>query len=302
MRRVTVIASAFAVSSLISAAIASASAASDPTGIWINDTGRGAIEIKPCGNALCGNVVWVKDTADAKGCGKQIIGNVAPVGGGRWDNGWIYSPERGRKYNVELKPLADGTLRVTGYAGLRFLSKTMIWTRAPADLQLCGQPENQIEAKASQPAGAKLDANSAAAASAAGTGSTASADANANSKPAANPQVAIVAPPPAPSPNTTPTDKPAAKAANGDTASPAPGTGASDASKPQSGPPAAASQDAKPDSPQKDEETASADDGAGSELEQKLNGLGLGKVFTKTKSGKCKLDLPWVKLTVDCEH
>jgi uncharacterized protein (DUF2147 family) len=302
MRRVTIIASAFAVSSLIPAAVASASAASDPTGIWINDTGRGAIEIKPCGNALCGNVVWVKDTADAKGCGKQIIGNVAPVGGGLWDNGWIYSPERGRKYNVELKPLANGTLRVTGYAGLRFLSKTMIWTRAPADLQLCGQPENQIDAKASQPAGAKPDTNSTAAAPATGTSATTSADTGANSKPAATPQVAIVTPPPAPKQPTTPTDKPDTKAATGDTASPQPGTSANEAAKAQSAPPAAASKDAKPDSPQKDEETASADDGAGSELEQKLNGLGLGKVFTKTKSGKCKLDLPWVKLTIDCEH
>jgi hypothetical protein len=282
------------------AMVASASAASDPTGIWINDTGRGAIEIKECGNALCGNVVWVKDAADAKGCGKQIIGNVAPVGGGRWDNGWIYSPERGRKYNVELQPLANGTLRVTGYAGLRFLSKTMIWTRAPENLQLCGKTENQIEAKSGQPANAKPDASSTAAATAP------AADPNAaNAKPAPNPQVAVVTPPPAPTPSTTPTDKPAAKAANGDAASPATGTDAKDASKPQSEPPpaAAASKDAKPaDTPQKDEETASADDGSGSDLEQKLNGLGLGKVFTKTKSGKCKLDLPWVKLTIDCEH
>jgi hypothetical protein len=284
------------------AMVASASAASDPTGIWINDTGRGAIEIKQCGNALCGNVVWVKNAADAKGCGKQIIGNVAPVGGGRWDNGWIYSPERGRKYNVELKPLADGTLRVTGYAGLRFLSKTMIWTRAPADLQLCGQAGNQIDAKSGQPAGAKPDANATASAPAAGTNATASADANANSKPAQNPQVAVITPPVS-APSTTPTDKPAAKAPNGDAASPTPGPNANEASKPQSEPPpAAASKDAKPDMPQKDEETASADDGAGSDLEQKLNDLGLGKVFTKTKSGKCKVDLPWVKITVDCER
>lgn len=298
MRRVTVIASAFAVSSLMPAAVASASAASDPTGIWINDTGRGAIEIKACGNALCGNVVWVKDAADAKGCGKQIIGNAAPAGAGLWDNGWIYSPERGRKYNVELKPLADGTLRVTGYAGLKFLSKTMIWTRAPADLQLCGQPQNQIEAKSGQPADAKPDSNSTAAALAAGTTPAASTDA----KPAEPPQVAIVTPPPAPKqPATAPTDKPDTNAANGDTASPQPGTNATESAKPQSAPPAAASKDAKPDASQKDEETASADGGE-SELEQKLNGLGLGKVFTKTKSGKCKLDLPWVKLTVDCDQ
>lgn len=287
MRRVSIIASAFAISCLLPVVAASAASAADPTGIWINDTGRGAIEIKACGNALCGNVVWVKDTGDAKGCGKQIIGNVVPTGGGLWDNGWIYSPERGRKYNVELKPLANGTLRVTGYAGMRFLSKTMIWTRAPADLQLCGETDKQIEAKAGQPVDAKPDSKSATSAAA---------------KPEANSQVAIVTPPaPASASTVTPADKPDAKPAASEKASPQPESNANEAAKPKGEPPAA-SNDAKPDVSQKNEETASADDGASSELGDKLNDLGLGKVFTKTKSGKCKLDLPWVKLTLNCEQ
>src|SRR5689334_2323953 len=129
MRAVKYIASAF-VALAAPAAIEGASAATDPTGIWLDDTGRGAVQIKQCGAALCGNVVWVKSASDADGCGKQIIGDVSPVGGGRWDNGWIYSPERGRKYSVELTPLADGNLKVVGYSGLRFLSKTMIWKPA----------------------------------------------------------------------------------------------------------------------------------------------------------------------------
>src|SRR5262245_15313394 len=114
-----------------------ANAASDPTGIWMNDTGRGAIEIKRCGAGLCGQIVWVKDTADANGCGKKIMGDVMPSGDGLWDNGWIYSPEKKKKYDVELKPLDNGTLRVKGYAGTKFFSKTMIWTKAPADLVRC---------------------------------------------------------------------------------------------------------------------------------------------------------------------
>ena len=288
MRRVSIIASAFAISCFLPVVAASAASAADPTGIWINDTGRGAIEIKACGNALCGNVVWVKDTTDVKGCGKQIIGNVVPTGGGLWDNGWIYSPERGRKYNVELKPLANGTLRVTGYAGMRFLSKTMIWTRAPADLQLCGETDKQIEAKAGQPVDAKPDSKAAT---------------STEAKPSSNPQVAIITPPaPAPAPAVTPADKPDAKPSARETASPQPEADANEAAKPKGEPPAAASKDAKPDVSQKNEETASADDGASSELGDKLNDLGLGKVFTKTKSGKCKLDLPWVKLTLNCEQ
>lgn len=286
MRGMKFIASTFVVFSLAPGAFESASAASDPTGIWINDTGRGAIEIKPCGNALCGNVVWVKDASDAKGCGKQIIGDAAPAGDGRWDNGWIYSPERGRKYNVELTPLANGKLQVMGYAGLRFLSRTMIWTRAPADLQLCGQTGVKTEQQAAvQP------------------------NANAAVKPdATTPPVALAPPAAKPAPET-----PSAEASKG-AAAPAPATNdTSEASKAPSTPPPSenvakapaaqppASHDAAKD-PAPNDRTASADEGSGSDLENKLNSLGLGKVFTKTKSGKCKIDLPWVKVTVDCEQ
>jgi uncharacterized protein (DUF2147 family) len=124
-----------------------ASAASDATGVWLNDTGRGAIEIKECGGALCGHVVWVKDGSDAKGCGRQIIGDAQPVKTGVWDNGWIYSPEKKKRYDVELKAMDGDKLRVTGYAGSKFFSKTMIWKRAPADLERCGTQT----AKAAEP-------------------------------------------------------------------------------------------------------------------------------------------------------
>lgn len=118
-----------------------ANAAGDPTGVWFNDTGRGAIEIKNCGGSLCGHVVWVKDTTDTRGCGRQIIGDAAKVGANVWDNGWIYNPDKKKKYDVELKPLSNGTLQVTGYAGTKLFSKTMIWKRAPADLVRCGTEE-----------------------------------------------------------------------------------------------------------------------------------------------------------------
>lgn len=295
MRGMKVMVSA-AVVSLAPVAFESASAASDPTGIWMNDTGRGAIEIKHCGDMLCGNVVWVKNATDAQGCGKQIIGNVASVGGGRWDNGWIYSPERGRKYSVELTPLDNGTLRVTGYAGLKFLSKTMIWTRAPENLHLCGETVAKSGRPVAEPAGdataaAKTDAQEAKPATT-----------KSDTKPSANPQVAAAAPGPK---SLMPGPSSAAPAASGshDAAQPgSPINGANDTAKPQAAPaPAAPAQDAAKE-PAPDDKTASAENGEDSDLEVKLDGLGLGKVFTKTKSGKCKVDLPWVKVTVDCDE
>jgi uncharacterized protein (DUF2147 family) len=123
-------------------------AAPDPRGVWIDDKGRGGVEIKECGANLCGHIVWARDGADSsKGCGKQIIGDVEPQGSGLWDNGWIYDPDTRKKYDVELKLLDDNRLLVKGYAGVKFFSRSMVWTRAPADIKRC----NAVETKTVDP-------------------------------------------------------------------------------------------------------------------------------------------------------
>ncbi len=110
--------------------------AADPKGIWIDHTGRGAVQIKDCnkGRGLCGFVVYVKQKKDAQGCGVQILGNVTKDGGG-----WIYSPSYDRRFTVRLKRLSSDRLRVVGNASSSFFSKTFIWKKASADLPLCGK-------------------------------------------------------------------------------------------------------------------------------------------------------------------
>jgi hypothetical protein len=128
--------------------------------VWIDHTGRGAVEITDCNGKLCGHVAWVKDPKDAEGCGEQIIGDVKPIGGGKWDNGWIYDPDSASKYDVELTPNGN-TMRVVGYAGTKWLSETMTWKRAPADLQKCskgtaaGAPAPKADDKAASAPAAK---------------------------------------------------------------------------------------------------------------------------------------------------
>lgn len=125
---------------------AAANAASDATGLWFDHNGRGAVEIAPCasGNGLCGYVVHINDPKNASRCGMQILGNVTDAGGG-----WIYSPDRGKKYTVELTRLSDDKLRVVGNAG-SFFSKTFTWNRAPDTLARCG--ESTAAAPAAAPA------------------------------------------------------------------------------------------------------------------------------------------------------
>jgi uncharacterized protein (DUF2147 family) len=139
---------AFCCASLAVATLSAAAAHADnsPLGVWIDHTGRGAVEISECNGKLCGRVAWVKDSENSQECGKQIIGNVAPVGKNTWDNGWIYDPDRGSKYDVEVTALDNDKLRVKGYAGTKWLSETYTWKRAPADLQKCSA-DNAAQAK-----------------------------------------------------------------------------------------------------------------------------------------------------------
>lgn len=133
-------------------------------GVWINHEGKGAVEIKPCGPALCGFIVWLRDPVNDQGqplfdrynldetkrnrpiCGLPVIGNVKRTSEG-WDEGWIYNPEEGAQYDVAIRAAGD-RLTVTGYKGVKLFSKTFTWTRAPADLQRCaGAPASQTKAK-----------------------------------------------------------------------------------------------------------------------------------------------------------
>jgi uncharacterized protein (DUF2147 family) len=121
----------------VAAAGASPAFATEPTGLWYDHTGRGAVEIVKCGNLLCGRVVWIKDGVDRRACGIQILGNIKPMPDGTWEGGWIYDPERDAKFSVELTPVGAKSLKVLGYMGTKFFSETMMWQRAPADLKRC---------------------------------------------------------------------------------------------------------------------------------------------------------------------
>jgi uncharacterized protein (DUF2147 family) len=131
---------------------AAAHAENSATGVWIDHTGRGAVEITDCNGKLCGHVAWVEDAKNSDQCGKQIIGNVKSVGKNKWDNGWIYNPDDGSKYDVELTPVSADKLKVVGYAGTKWLSETYTWKRAPADLKKCNGSGDTAAAATAAPA------------------------------------------------------------------------------------------------------------------------------------------------------
>lgn len=132
----------------------SAAWAVSPYGVWIDHTGRGAVEVKKCGSRLCGIIVWARKRADMKrGCGRKLLGGLSQVGRTSWDRGWIIAPDSGTKYDLAIRPLSRNKLEITGYAGSKLFSKTMVWTRAPSNLKRCDEPEKppQVLAKAEKP-------------------------------------------------------------------------------------------------------------------------------------------------------
>ena len=129
--------------------------AADIAGLWIDHTGRGAVEIAPCGAKLCGHVYWLQSAVDTKTgrplvdhknpdaskrrnpiCGLQILGDLAKTGTGRagavWGSGWIYNPEDGGSFDAEVQLLAPDRLQVMGYLGIKLFNETYVWRRAPS--------------------------------------------------------------------------------------------------------------------------------------------------------------------------
>ena len=138
-------------------------------GVWLDDTGKGAIEMLACDSLanpaaapqtaplrrLCGRIVWLKEATDRAGkpltdgynpkaalrqrpvCGLQVIGDAKAMRDGSFDEGWIYDPKEGKSYDVEVKLRSSDRLLVTGYLGTKFLSETFVWQRAPVNLARC---------------------------------------------------------------------------------------------------------------------------------------------------------------------
>ena len=135
-----------------------ASAREDVRGIWIDDTGKGAVELRLCGNrkqSMCGYIVWLRNPVSRSGkplrdvlnpeprnrkrpiCGLQIIGRLKPQTNGTWDNGWIYDPKQGKAFDVELRLHDQDRLKVTGYLGIKLFSESFMWRRAPDKFERC---------------------------------------------------------------------------------------------------------------------------------------------------------------------
>ncbi|MEO1407606.1 MAG: DUF2147 domain-containing protein [Pseudomonadota bacterium] len=54
----------------------------------------------------------------------------------------MYDPKTGKSYDVAIELQSRNRLAVTGYLGLKFLSRTLIWRRAPDTLPSCDNAQS----------------------------------------------------------------------------------------------------------------------------------------------------------------
>ncbi len=140
---------------LVGATAALPAAAADVFGTWLTENQKAVVEITPCGDSACGNIVWMAEPNGPDGqkkkdvnnpdaalqgrtiCGMPMIGEFANDGGNEWSGGFIYDPEGGDVYKSKMRLTEEGNLYVRGYVGIPLLGKSQIWTRDTANRRGC---------------------------------------------------------------------------------------------------------------------------------------------------------------------
>ena len=127
---------------LVAAAAEAQGPARGVTGVWIDHTGQGAVEIGPAGTACAGassgsRTPTHKSRSGHLICGTQILGDLHARSNNTWESGWIYNPEDEERFSAEIKLKNDNTLLVTGYLGIKLLGETYTWKRAKTHLARC---------------------------------------------------------------------------------------------------------------------------------------------------------------------
>lgn len=108
--------------------LANPALANDVTGIWLRDTGASKVKLSHCGDAICGNIVWLKQGADPKAkVGQRVFFDMKPSGPNTWA-GHAFNPEDGKTYTGKMT--LSGTTLTTAGCVMSVICKSATWTRS----------------------------------------------------------------------------------------------------------------------------------------------------------------------------
>ena len=113
---------------VLGAALAGPALAQEATGTWLRSNGESRVRIAPCGAALCGHVVWLKDPANSKSkVGQKVFFDMKPNGPGKW-SGQAFNPEDGKNYSGTMQ-VNGGSLTTAGCVLGGLICKSVNWSR-----------------------------------------------------------------------------------------------------------------------------------------------------------------------------
>lgn len=102
-------------------------------GEWWTPGFNARVRIEPCGEAVCGHIVWAwdespQDIVDKSPLvGRKVIDGMRAQADQRWSGGRLYNPENGRDYKGQLHLQSASRLVVDGC--LLFVCQQQIWRR-----------------------------------------------------------------------------------------------------------------------------------------------------------------------------
>ena len=99
-------------------------------GTWLRDNGAEQVKFEPCGDAICGDIEWLKPGSglNAK-VGKRLFFDTRPSGANPW-TGKAASSDTGSIYSGKMS-VEGSTLTTSGCIAGGLICKSASWSRVP---------------------------------------------------------------------------------------------------------------------------------------------------------------------------
>lgn len=126
----------------------------DILGTWLTETGEGIVQIYKSEGKFYGKLVWLQNPFDNKGnpsldiknrdkslrnrklMGLMILDSFIYDHENRdWENGKVYDPNMGHEASGILTLISKDVLKVKGYVGFKWISKSEIWKKTSRTTQ-----------------------------------------------------------------------------------------------------------------------------------------------------------------------
>ena len=103
-------------------------------GYWKNPIGSAVIAVAPCGEALCGKVVWAsaRGQREVAQTTSHVVGTTVLTDVRRKGNAWtgkLFIPDDDVHVSAKLQLIDAAKLKLTGCAVAGLLCRSQIWTR-----------------------------------------------------------------------------------------------------------------------------------------------------------------------------